>query len=106
VGSLSGSAERNHNLLGFLIGMSVVGSSFLLPWWGTLFLIAGAWILGVVGGDSLGHGIGSGGTFPFGVLLVLSGVTGDYSQYDLVALIGVTAMGGLLISSRGQPARG
>lgn len=106
MGSLPGSAERSQGFLGFLIGMGVVGSSFFLPWWGTLLLIAGAWILGVLGGDSLGHGIGSGSTYPFGVLLVLSSVAGDYSQYDLVALVGVTAMGGLLISSGGQPAQG
>lgn len=92
--------------LGFLLGLGVVGSSFFLPWWGTLLLIAGAWILGAVGGNSLGYGLGAGGTFPFGILLVLSGVTDDYSQYDLVSLIGVTAMGGLLLSSKERPARG
>lgn len=92
--------------LGFLVGLGVVGSSFLLPWWGTLLLIAGAWILGAVGSNSLGYGVGVGGTFPFGLLLLLSGVDDDYGSYALVALIGVTAMGGMLLFSKDQPARG
>lgn len=91
---------------GFLAGMGVVGSSFFLPWWGTLLLIAGAWVIGVIGGNSLGHGIGAGGTFPFGLLLLLSGIDEEYGSYALVALIGVTAMGGLLLFSKDQPARG
>lgn len=92
--------------LGFLLGLGVVGSSFFLPWWGTLLLIAGAWAIGALGRPPLGEAIGAGGTFPFGLLLLLSGVDDDYGSYALVALIGVTAMGGLLLSSKGQPARG
>ena len=92
--------------IGFLVGLGVVGSSFLLPWWGTLLLVAGAWLIGVVGSDSLCYGIGAGGTYPFGLLLLTSAVDSDYDQYALVALIGVTAMGGLLLYSKDQPARG
>lgn len=91
--------------IGFLTGVGVVGSSFVLPWWGTLLLIAGAWILGVMVGNPLGEAVGAGGTFPFGLLLLLSGIDDDYGSYALVALIGVTAMGGLLLFSKDQPAR-
>lgn len=89
---------------GFLLGLGVVGSSFFLPWWGTLLLIAGAWFIGVLGRPPLGQAIGAGLT-PFGGLLLMSAVDSDYDQYALVALIGVIAMGGLLLSSRDQPAR-
>lgn len=92
--------------LGFLLGLGVVGSSFFLPWWGTLLLIAGAWVIGVLGRPPLGEAIGAGGTFPFGLLLLVSGIDDDYGSYALVALIGVTAMGGLLLFSKDQPARG
>lgn len=92
--------------LGFLVGLGVMVSSFALPWWGTLLLIAGAWILGAAVGGPLGQGIGTGGTFPFGLLLVLSGFESDYGDYALIALIGVTAMGGLLLFSQDRPTPG
>lgn len=99
--------------LGFALGVGVVLSSFILPWWGTLLAIAGAWVIGILesairerNGGGLAYGIGAGGTFPFGLLLLLSGVDEDYGSYAMVSLIGVTAMGGLLLSSKEQPARG
>lgn len=91
--------------LGFLLGLGTVGSSFFLPWWGTLLLIAGAWFIGVLGRPPVGQSIGAGLT-PFGGLLLTSAVDSDYDQYALVALIGLIAMGGLLPSSRDQPAGG
>ena len=94
MGSLPRGTERGQQLLGFPIGVAVAGLSFLLPWWGSLLLIAGAWLIGILGSGDLAYGIGSGGAFPFGVLFIFSGLPSD-----LVALVGVTMMGALLLLS-------
>ncbi|MFF0202791.1 hypothetical protein [Streptomyces sp. NPDC005017] len=90
--------------MGFLLGLGVVGSSFFLPWWGTLLLIAGAWFIGVLGRPPIGGAIGA-GMVPFGGFLVAAATDKDFASYAPIALAGFIAMGGLILYNKDREDR-